>query len=360
MPPPLNSHFVTLVDAWCAWLEHNRGRRPGTVEKYAGHLMKLGTWCAQPPEDARQAPSTSNPMKLTRADLDTFAGLWAHAQGLSPRARRPLVSAVRGFFAWCESNGHIEKSPAADLPQPKAGLRLPRAIDLRQAERLLMAPGIDTLAGYRDTAILAMFAGVGCRLSGLVAMNESALIWTSDDDGPHLTVRLCEKGKKERLVPAPMEVAMMLRAYLDHPDLQGIDRTLPDGDRVLFVNLKAPAIPAHEYHGERRRLTPRGVGRRIEIHAKRVGVPKEMAHPHALRHLYGAELAEEDVDLLQRQALLGHVDPKTTEIYTQLAQRKLRATVAKANPVAKMRGPLLDTLRSLHAAVRPPSRPAKA
>lgn len=360
MPPPLNPHFVTLVDAWCAWLEHNRGRRPGTVQKYAGHVLKLGTWCAEPPDDQKQAPSTRDPMRLTRADLDRFAGLWAHAQGLSPRARRPLVSAVRGFYAWCESNGHLAKSPAADLAQPKAGLRLPRAIDLRHAERLLMAPGIDSLTGYRDTAILAMFAGVGCRLSGLVGMNESALLWTSDDNGPHLTVRLCEKGKKERLVPAPLELAMLLRAYIDHPDLQGIDRTLPDGDRVLFPSLKAPAIPAHEYHGERRRLSCRGVARRIELYAKRVDVPKEMAHPHALRHLYGTELAEDDVDLLQRQALLGHVDPATTGIYTALAQRKLRETVSKANPVAKMRGPLLDTLRSLHKAVRPPSRPAKS
>lgn len=357
MPPPPESRFVQLLEAWCSWLQHNRGRRPGTVDKYAGHLLRLGTWCREPPADPKLAPSTDNPLELTRADLDLFAGLYAHQRGLSPRARRPLVSAVRGFFAWCESNGHVAKSPAASLAQPKAGLRMPRAIDLRQAERLLMAPGIEDLAGYRDTAILAMFAGVGCRVSGLVAMNESALLWTHDDAGPQLNVRLCEKGKKERLVPAPREVAMMLRAYLDHPDLLPIDRTLPDGDRVLFVSLKAPSVPAHEYHGERRRLTARSVARRIERHAKAVGVPREMAHPHALRHLYGAELAEDDVDLLTRQALLGHVDPKTTEIYTQLAQRKLRATVDKANPVSKMRGPLLDTLRQLHGAVGAHPRP---
>lgn len=358
MPPPPNSRFVELVEAWCQWLEHNRGRTPGTVEKYAGHLLRLGAWCASPPEDPKHQASTTDPLALTRQDLETFTGIYAHAQGLSPRARRPRVSALRGFFAWAAFNGHLATSPAVELTQPKAGKRMPRALELRQAERLLMAPGIENLAGYRDTAILATLAGTGCRVSGLCGLNESSLLWTTDDSGPQLSVRLCEKGKKERLVPAPLEVAMMLRAYLEHDELAAIDRTLPDGDRVLFVSLQAPKIPAHEYHGERRRLTKGGVEKMIARHAKRVGVPKELAHPHALRHLYGTELAEDDVDVLQRQALLGHVDPATTEIYTQLAQRKLRAVVTKANPLTKMRGPLLDTLRSLHKAVRPSVRPA--
>ncbi|HYC63604.1 MAG TPA: tyrosine-type recombinase/integrase [Reyranellaceae bacterium] len=343
--PPLK--FAELVSGWLTWLGHNRGRAAGTVEKYGQYLDRLADWCANPPDVAAHRASCADPLHLTAADLELFAGLYAHAQGLSPRARRPLVSAVRGFFGWAKASGHLTSNPAERLPSPRAGRRLPRAATLASAERLLMAPDVGTLPGLRDAAILAGLAGLGARVSGLCGLNESSLIWTGDGG---LTVRLREKGKKERLVPAPQEFALLLRGYLAHPDLAHVDRLLEDGDKVLFVSMRAPAIPAHEYHGERRRLSPRAVGRMIETYAGRVGVPRDQAHPHALRHLYGAELAEDDADLVTRQALLGHVNAKDTEIYSHLAHRKLRKVVDQSNPLAKMRGPLLDSLRAVRSA----------
>lgn len=353
MPVPPADRFAELVLAWSQWLQHNRGRAAITVTKYAGHLDKLARWCSDPPDDPKRQPSCADPLALSAGDLETFAGLHAHALGLTPRARRPLVSALRGFYAWCESCGHLPSNPAANLPQPKAGRRMPRAATLQDLERLLMAPGLEDLAGYRDTALIAMLAGVGGRVSGLCGLTERSLVWSEDMPGaPRLTVRLREKGDKERLMPVPDEAAMLLRAYLEHAELARIDRALPDGDRVVFVSLRAPSIPPHDYHGERRRISRGGVQDIILRHAKRVGVPIEHAHPHALRHLYGTELAEDDVDLLQRQALLGHADPATTGIYSEMAQRKLRQVVDRSNPLAKIRAPLLDTVREIRRALR--------
>ena len=131
------------------------------------------------------------------------------------------------------------------------------------------------------------------------------------------------------------------------PALAEIDRTLPSGDKVLFVSTKNRSVPAHEYHGEARRLRRKGVLRMIQTYGRRIGLPPEIAHPHALRHMFGTELAEEDVPTITAANLMGHTDPKNTAIYQHLAMRKLTRTLDKANPLAKMKTPVSDLLSSI-------------
>lgn len=356
-PPPLEAGFAAALDSWCEWLEVNAGRSRATIIKYRHHLERFGRWYAAPPADPKLAPEAPAPLRASREDLERFAGIYAHAVlKLTPRARRPLVSALRGFFAWRASTSG-GSNPAAVLPQPKAGRRLPRAASLSDAERLLMAPDVGTLQGVRDAAILALLIGCGMRRSGLAKLNESSLSWYRDEHGSERLVLLVnEKGGRERLIPVPAEASMLVRAYLGHPDLASIDRTLPNGDAVLFVSLRNHRVPACDYHGEARRLGHCSILDIVQRAARAAGVDPAVAHPHALRHLYGAEFAEDDTHLLTSQALLGHADPKSTEIYAHLAHRKLRAAVDKSNPLAKMRGELLGSLRSLDRATRQASR----
>ena len=117
------------------------------------------------------------------------------------------------------------------------------------------------------------------------------------------------------------------------------------GDQVLFVSTRNRTVPPHEYHGERRRLRRQAVVAMVKRHGK--GIPEEQLHPHALRHLYGTELREDDVDLITRQRLMGHADPKTTAIYDHLAMRKVTRDVDRANPLAKIRTPASDLLKQL-------------
>jgi site-specific recombinase XerD len=212
--------------------------------------------------------------------------------------------------------------------------------------------------------MLSMLIGCGLRVSGLVGLNDSTLLWYQDAGRERLVVKVTEKGKKERLIPVPGEAAMLLRAYLGHEELQAIPRTLPSGDAVLFVTVNNRTIPACDYYGEARRMTRAAVLAMVKRHGERAQVSASILHPHALRHLYGAELTEDDTPVLTQQALMGHADPKSTAVYAGLAHRKLRATVDKSNPLAKMRAPLLDTLRSLGRAIEPAahvrSRPAAA
>jgi len=319
---------VILVDRWIDWIEHNQGRAAGTCRAYRRAIARLADWLRQ---------RGLNLLAATPAALEEFAGRYLHSQGVRPISRRAPVAAIRGFYAWLSRHGVLPENPARGLPAPKIGTALPRSMPLMSAERLLMQPGIATFAGVRDTALLAVLMATGCRVSGLVNLNEEDLIWTqSPTRTERLIIRLCEKGKKERLVPVSVEAALLVRAYLGHPELAAIDRTTPAGKRVLFVNLRNRTVPAHDCYGEHRRLDRGSVRLLIRAHGERAGIAREYLHPHALRHLYGTELAEGDVDLLQRQALLGHAKPETTAVYSHLSMRKLAETAERHNPLAHM------------------------
>lgn len=319
-----------LIEKWLEMKQHNQGRAEATLLRYRQQLAGLRSYLLERDGDLLSASAE---------DIEDFAGRYKHEQGVRPISRRVTVSAIRGFYHWAAKKNLVDDNPAGCLAMPKAASPMPRAMSLAHAEKLLMEPGIKTFHTLRDTAILAVLIGTGCRLSGVCNLGERDLIWTVSGAGTErLVLRLREKGKKERLVPVPMECSLLIRAYLGHPELEGIDRTLPDGDRALFVTTRKNTIPAHLYFGDARRIGRRAVWKMIVKYGQRAGIPRDVCHPHALRHLYGTELAEHDVDVIQRQSLLGHASPKTTEIYSHLAMRKLTATVDKSNPLGKMIG----------------------
>jgi site-specific recombinase XerD len=165
-----------------------------------------------------------------------------------------------------------------------------------------------------------------------------------------LVVRVTEKGERERILPVPREAEMLLRVYLDHEGLKGYDRAIEvDGktDAVLFVNGRNTSVSAHEYRGDAVRLSRGAVWKLIQTHGQAVGVPLEELHPHAIRHLFGIELAEDGVDLILRQALLGHADPKSTAIYDDMTIRRKVKTMDGSGPLGKIKSPVSELLRRL-------------
>lgn len=326
-----------LIARWLEWLELNQGRSPRTAEKYGRYLRRLDKWLAEQDIELLAA---------TEELLEDYTGITAHRAGLKPRSRQAMVSAIKGFYRWAERARLVSASPAARVPYPKAGSRLPRSMGLDVAETLLMAPGLDTFLGVRDTAIISLLL-CGIRVSGLVGMNESDLLWIQEDGREELVLRVREKGDKERLVPTHRHAWALMRAYLGHETLEEVDRSIPSGDQVLFVSTSNRTVRPHEYNGEARRLSRHGVFEMIQTRGKRADLPADQLHPHALRHLFGTELAEEDTSTLAIQALMGHADPKTTSIYARLAMRTLHRIVREASPLAKIKTPVSDLVRAL-------------
>lgn len=326
---------VLLVDQFLNWKKENENCSAKTVTKYRKILEQLGTYL-----DGQY-------LGATLGTLEQFTGGQLHRMGYSAASRKVAVAAVRGFYKYLRQRQHIRTNPAHDLVYPKSGKRLPRAMGLHSAEAILLQPDLDTFGGIRDSAMLALLLGCGFRASGLCDLNESSLVWYKHQDADRLAIRLQEKGDKERMVPVPSEAMLLLQAYLGHPDLQAIDRLLDDGDQVLFVNLRNRHIPEWDYRGELRRLSTRAVDRMIKNYAIAAGVPEDQAHPHALRHLFGTELAESDASTLQIQSLMGHADPKTSAIYTHIAMRKMTNVLDKGNPLGKISTPVSALLREM-------------
>ncbi len=340
-----------VLERWIKYKEYNEGRSKNTVALYRLYVARLNTWLAE------QSPAGINLLDATPEQLERYTGLILHQRKQSPPTRKVNVTAIRHFYAWAKRMGIIKQDPARDLPTPRAATRLPRPAQIKDAEKILMQPDLETFIGVRDAAMLFVLAGTGCRVSGLTGLNQGDLIWTESETGTErLNIRLTEKGKKERIVPVPVEAALMVRAYLGHSALDDINRVLPNGDQVLFVNLRNRLVMAHDHYGEYRRISRHNVHNIIRNYGAQAGVPKNVCHAHALRHLYGTELAEEDVDLLMRQALLGHAKPETTEAYTHLAMRKMTEIVDRANPLSKMRLPVTDLANRVRAMKRTPLR----
>ncbi|WP_157964277.1 tyrosine-type recombinase/integrase [Ephemeroptericola cinctiostellae] len=314
----------------------NDGAADRTVRAYRDVLVRFEAWI-----------NGREPFGLSGEDLLVFTGPYLHkALRLNATSRTPYVACLRGLYAWrAEVAGGA--NPALILPYPKKGVTLPRVLSLSNAERLMWAPDFSKFEGVRDAAMMGLLIGCGLRVSGLVGLNEGSLVIQEVGGDVRTAIKPVEKGGKQRLIPVPKEADLLLRVYLAHPELEGIDRSVSGGDKVLFVTTRNRRCGAHDYYGERRRFSTRGVLKMIQRHGTAAGIPADQLHPHAMRHLYGTELAEENQDLLVRQSLLGHKSPKSTEIYTHLAMRKLTKVVDNANPMSKFNSPASQLLGNL-------------
>lgn len=332
------SDVKNLINSFLEFKQHNAGRSERTVQVYRLALTRMVEFFAQ-----------RDPLLSTHDDLVIFGGIWLHKRGLTdPLSRRTHIAAVREFYRWLLNNRHIRGNPAEGLPYPKVGRKIPRVMTLKNAEKLMWAPDFNTFEGVRDGAMLALLVGCGLRASGLVRLNQGNVVEDEVDGKARLMLKVKEKGDKERRIPIPPEADMLLRLYMAHEDLKQIDRRLADGDHVLFVSMMNRTVTIDEYRGEHRRLNRGAVLQMVSKYGRRADIPAEQLHPHAIRHLFGTELIEDDVNILNAQKLLGHADPKSTEIYAHTAMRKLTREIDRANPLAKMRTPVSDLLKQLN------------
>lgn len=327
------------VDRWLEFMHLNKGRSARTVEVYRLALGRLAVWLLK----------IGRPWNaITGDELLIFTGKWLHEQGLrDPLSRRTHVAAVRGFYAWARDRGLVLSDPAVRVPYPAAGRRLPKVLTLGNAERLMWAPDFATFDGLRDATMISLLIGCGLRVAGLVRLNESHIVHDVIDGQPRILLKVTEKGNKDRRLPVPEQADLLLRLYLEHPYLEEIDRTLPDGDKVLFITTRNRRVAEHEYIGAARRMTTRAVQAMVRKYGEQQGLPANQLNPHAMRHLFGTELAEDDVAPELRKELMGHADIKSTEIYTHLAIRHATRASDKANPLAKMRTPASDLINQL-------------
>lgn len=295
-----------LLDLFIAYARAERGLSPRTVNAYGDDLRR---YLEDLTRAGRTEISAVGPDDV-RAHLLTLA-----KRGVGPRSRARHLAAIRMFHRFLQSERLAPADPTEHLETPRAPRKLPIYLTLDEVEALLAAPDERTAAGVRDRAMIELLYATGLRVSELVSLPVNAV----DLDQGFLIAR--GKGDKERVVPIGSKAVEKVRGYL-----RGAREVILHGRqaRALFV-------------------TPRGAGftrmgfwKLLRRHALKAGIRKALS-PHKLRHSFATHLVERGADLRAVQAMLGHADLATTQIYTHVDGQRLRAVYDAHHPLARRR-----------------------
>jgi integrase/recombinase XerD len=278
-----------------------RGLSPRTIEAYGDDLARLLAFAE------RRKKSLE---RLDQADLASFIQS-LRGEGLAARSMARVVHGVRGFFRFLVREGRLDRDPMENLKAPRAFKALPRYLTPAQVEALLAAPDTTEPLGVRDRAILEVLYATGLRASELIHLRRTEV------DLELGLVRAFGKGRKERLVPLGRVAAEWVVRY------EKVRERLVQGRAAapLFVSNRG---------GELSRMGLWGIVRR---HAVTAGVDRTLT-PHVLRHSFASHLLERGADLRSLQAMLGHADISTTQIYTHVTRERLRQIYDQHHPRA--------------------------
>lgn len=292
-------HKRDLIREYLAYLRVEKGLSANSLESYARDLRRLQS-CA----DGKSVGVA----ELTRKDLREWIAQLSR-EGLSPATVSRAVSAARGLFRFLMLDGHMKKHPAEDLDTPQRMAYLPQFLTEDEIDLLFAAPDTETSEGLRDRAMLELMYAAGLRVSELVTLKVAEL---ELDAG----LLACHgKGNKERRVPIGRSATHWLQLYL------GARARRESDSPYLFIN------------GAGRHLTRQVAWAAIKRYAARAGLKKGVS-PHTLRHSFATHLLQRGADSRSVQALLGHSDISTTQIYTHITDSHLRATYDKHHPRA--------------------------
>ncbi len=309
----MTASLDAAIDEYLRYLQVERGLAANTIAAYAADLALLSAFM-----DARA--TTTDVRAAVAAELDggVLLEFLSHLgrPGQSARSQARRWVAARGLFKWMRREGDLGADPTQGVAVPRFAKRLPTLLSREEIAALLAAPGTSTPLALRDTALLEFMYGSGCRVSETLALTLVRL----DVDAGHATVD--GKGGKHRLVPISAYAATALREYLSH-----------GRPRLLRPGAKSAIRAALFLNGRGGLLSRQGWFSRLREHAITAGITRPIS-PHKLRHSFATHLLEGGADLRIVQALLGHADISTTQVYTHVSAAHTRAAYDRHHPRA--------------------------
>lgn len=289
-----------IVKAYVRYLKLQRNMSGNTLDAYQRDLRKLLDYLE------REQLGVAD---VTLADLEHFsAGL--HDIGIHPRSQCRILSGIRSFFKFVQLDGYRDDDPTELLESPQIGDHLPEVLSTTEVDRLEASIDLSKWEGHRNRAIIEVLFSCGLRVSELVNLKLSDLYLDEE------YVRVVGKGSKERLVPISPRAIQELQYWFDDRQLMNIK---PGEEDYVFLNRRG----AH--------LTRTMILIMIKAQAKEAGIQKTIS-PHTLRHSFATALLEGGADLRFIQALLGHENIGTTEIYTHIDTTTLRREILEHHP----------------------------
>ncbi|MFW5876602.1 MAG: site-specific tyrosine recombinase XerD [Myxococcota bacterium] len=273
------------VDEYLAHLKVERGLSPRTLDAYSRDLTDLARYL-----DRENVP-------LEDADGVAVAGYLVSLseQGLGARSQARRLSAIRGLYRYLLSERHLKRDPTELVDGPRLSRRLPAVMSADEVRRLLEQPDPSTPRGLRDRAMLHTMYATGLRVSELCSL---ALGDVNLESG---FLAAFGKGHKRRIVPLGAQARDAIVAYLG--EVRG--RWARQAEPGLFVTSRG------------RPMTRQGFWKLVKRYAAAAGITTPIS-PHKLRHSFATHLLIGGADLRAVQAMLGHADISTTQVYTHV------------------------------------------
>ncbi len=292
-----------LVREFLSYLQVEKGLAQNSLMSYRRDLARLEAWASSLGLAVQD---------LTRKDLRGWIAQLSR-EGLAPASVSRAVSAARGLFRFLMLDGHLKSHPTDDLDTPQQLAHLPQFLTEDEMNQLLDAPDTATEEGVRDRAILELMYATGLRVSELVSLK------LGDVDLDAGLIVCYGKGSKQRRIPIGQSAVRWLQQYISRARAR---RDKERGSPELFINSVG------------RPLTRQVVWASLKRYARQANLPD--ISPHTLRHSFATHLLQRGADSRSVQALLGHSDISTTQIYTHITDRHMRATYDRHHPRARL------------------------
>jgi integrase/recombinase XerD len=289
-----------LMREYLVYLQVEKGLAQNSLTSYSNDLARLQAWADEQGKE---------PKELTRSDLRQWVAHLSR-EGLSPTSVARAVSGARGWYKWLLLDGHATKNPAEDLDTPQKSSPLPRFLTEDEVAQMFAAPDATTDSGLLDRTIMELLYATGLRVSELVVLQ------LADIDFEAGLLTCFGKGSKQRRVPIGQSALGWLERYRRFRAGYG-----PHAAPNFFLNSRGGP------------LNTNFVASMIKGYAEKLGL--ENVTPHKFRHTFATHLLQHGADSRSVQALLGHSDISTTQIYTHITNRQMRQTYDRFHPRAK-------------------------
>ena len=289
------------LDIFMNYMAVERGLAKNTLDAYGRDLSRYLAWL--------QRQGVGHPDDI---GAPLIIGFLTHLkeEGLAPRSRSRALVALRTFHKFLVGERLAQKNPTGQVTAPRSMAALPKTLSPHDVEALLASPKGEAPLAARDRAMLEILYATGLRVSELVTLKLSDL----QLDVGYLTA--FGKRSKQRIVPLGDAAIAELRHYLTvaRPRFDKAGTAI-----CVFLNRSGEG------------LTRQGFWKIIKRRAREAGIYRNIT-PHTLRHSFATHLLENGADLRSVQAMLGHADISTTQIYTHVTRERLRQIHAQHHP----------------------------
>ena len=294
--------MLDFIKAYENYLTKVKQASNNTIASYMRDIRQFSQWLS--------LTAQKDVLDATQLNIGDFLAHLEREGKTNATISRSLAS-LKNFYSYVVSSGFLEVTPVSDIHVNRGEKKLPQILTGREIELLLSQPKCVDAKGFRDKAMLEVMYATGIRVTELIDLN-------IDDVNIEQGIIKCTNAKRSRIIPLYPAALKALSVYLR--DIRN-GMIADPSEKALFVNINGI------------RMSRQGFWKILKYYQSTAHIDKEIT-PHTLRHSFAVHLLENGADLGSLQELMGHSDISSTQMYTQMINRRLKSVYEKCHPKA--------------------------